>query len=159
MQVHARIARARVPGRGPRAARLVHRSRRAVRALAHRTGAVRHRHEVTLERLFPERERVTVEQAYGSLGLLERARPDRPYVVANMVTTADGRATLRGQTEDISNDTDRDLFHMLRGQVDAVMVGTATIALERYGPLARRPEVRSRRAELGLPEQPLACTA
>jgi riboflavin biosynthesis pyrimidine reductase len=102
---------------------------------------------------------VTAEQAYGSLGLLERAHPDRPYVVANMVSTADGRATLRGHTESISNDTDRNLFHMLRGQVDAVMAGTATIALERYGPLARRPEVRRRRAELGLPEQPLACTA
>ena len=39
------------------------------------------------------------------------------------------------------------------------MVGTATIALERYGPLARRPEVRRRRAALGLAEVPLACTA
>ena len=39
------------------------------------------------------------------------------------------------------------------------MVGTATIALERYGPLARRPEVRRRRAELGLAEVPLAVTA
>jgi riboflavin biosynthesis pyrimidine reductase len=102
---------------------------------------------------------VTAEQAYGSLGLQERAHPDRPYVVANMISTADGRATLGGHTEAISNDTDRHLFHMLRGQVDAVMAGTATIALEHYGPLARRPEVRRRRAELGLPEQPLACTA
>jgi riboflavin biosynthesis pyrimidine reductase len=76
-----------------------------------------------------------------------------------MVTAADGRASLAGRTQGISNDTDRELFHTLRTQVDAVMVGPATIALERYGPLARRPEVRRRRAELGLAEVPLAVTA
>jgi riboflavin biosynthesis pyrimidine reductase len=76
-----------------------------------------------------------------------------------MVATADGRATLGGRTQGISSETDRNLFHVLRAQVDAVMVGTATIALERYGPLARRPEVRRLRAGLGLPETPLAVTA
>ena len=76
-----------------------------------------------------------------------------------MVTTADGRATLGGRTQGISSETDRELFHTLRTQVDAVMVGPATIALERYGPVARRPEVRRRRAELGLAEVPLAVTA
>jgi riboflavin biosynthesis pyrimidine reductase len=76
-----------------------------------------------------------------------------------MVVTADGRATLAGRTKGISTDTDRELFHTLRTQVDAVMVGTGTIALEGYGPLARRPEVRRRRAALGLAEVPLACTA
>ena len=76
-----------------------------------------------------------------------------------MIETADGRATLAGHTEGISSDIDRDLFHMLRAQVDAVMVGTGTIAIERYGPLARRPEVRERRAALGLEEVPLCVTA
>jgi 5-amino-6-(5-phosphoribosylamino)uracil reductase len=76
-----------------------------------------------------------------------------------MVSTADGRATLGGRTEAISSDRDRELFHSLRSQVDAVMVGTGTIAIERYGPLARRPEVRRRRAALGLPETPLCVTA
>ena len=90
---------------------------------------------------------------------MDLAHPARPYTVANMVTSADGRATLAGRTQGISSDVDRDLFHTLRAQVDAVMVGTATVALERYGPLARRPEVRRRRAALGLAEVPLACTA
>ena len=76
-----------------------------------------------------------------------------------MVMSADGRATRAGRTEGISSDADRHLFHSLRAQVDAVMVGTGTIALEGYGPLARRPEVRRRRAELGLAEVPLAVTA
>jgi riboflavin biosynthesis pyrimidine reductase len=102
---------------------------------------------------------VSAEEAYAALGLLERAYPDRPYVVANMISSADGRATLGGRTAGISSDTDRVLFHALRAQVDAVMVGTGTIAIERYGPLARRPEVRERRAALGLPETPLCVTA
>ena len=98
-------------------------------------------------------------EAYGALGLVERAHPDRPYVVSNMVSTADGRATLGGRTEAISSETDRNLFHALRAQVDAVMVGTGTIAIERYGPLARRPEVRERRRALELPESPVCVTA
>jgi riboflavin biosynthesis pyrimidine reductase len=80
-------------------------------------------------------------------------------VVANMIESADGRATMAGRTEGISSDTDRDLFHLLRAQVDAVMVGTGTIAIEGYGPLARRPEVRERRAALGLEDVPLCVTA
>lgn len=114
---------------------------------------------MTLEALFPDPRHLTAEEAYGALGLVERAHADRPLVVANMVATVDGRAAHDGRTEGISSDTDRRLFHTLRTQVDAVMVGTGTIALERYGPLARRPEVRRRRAELGLPEAPLAVTA
>jgi riboflavin biosynthesis pyrimidine reductase len=76
-----------------------------------------------------------------------------------MITTLDGSASFMGRTEGISSKEDRILFHALRSQVDAVMVGVATIAIERYGPLARRPEVRRRRAELGLAEAPLAVTA
>ena len=76
-----------------------------------------------------------------------------------MIASADGRATLAGRTEALSSDRDRELFHALRSQVDAVMVGTGTIAIERYGPLARRPEVRQRRTALGLPEAPVCVTA
>jgi len=114
---------------------------------------------LTLRRLFPDPAAVSPGEAYKELGLHERARAERPYVVANMVTTADGRATLQGRTEGISSDTDRTLFHSLRAEVDAVMVGTGTIGIEGYGPLAQREEVRARRAELGLPEHPVCVTA
>jgi len=112
-----------------------------------------------LRRLLPEWQEVAAEQAYAWLGLGERARPDRPYVVANMVATADGRATLGGSTRAISSDADRALFHDLREQVDAVMAGTATIALERYGRLVRDPERVRRRVERKLAPLPLAVTA
>jgi riboflavin biosynthesis pyrimidine reductase len=75
-----------------------------------------------------------------------------------MVTTLDGRATLRGRTDGISSRVDRELFLTLRTQVDAVMAGPATIGIESYGPLLRSDEHRARRERLGLEPVPLAVT-
>ena len=109
--------------------------------------------------LLPEWREVPLADAYASLGLQDKALPGRPYVVANMVTTADGRAALGGRTKPLSSDADRELFHRLREQVDAVMVGVSTIALENYGPLVRDAERRERRRAAGLEPVPLAVTA
>lgn len=115
---------------------------------------------MTIEQLFPERRTLSLESAYADLGLSERAEDlRRPYVVANMVATVDGRATLGGRTKELSNEADRALFHALREQVDAVMAGTGTIGLERYGPLIRDETRRERRARRGLAPVPLAVTA
>jgi hypothetical protein len=116
--------------------------------------------EVTIEELFPERRSVPLESAYADLGLAERAEGlRRPYVVANMVATVDGRATVGGRTKELSSEADRALFHNLREQVDAVMAGTGTIGLERYGPLIRDEARRERRVRRGLAPVPLAVTA
>ena len=115
---------------------------------------------MTVEELFPERRSVPLESAYANLGLAARAEGlRRPYVVANMVATVDGRAALGGRTQEISSAADRELFHALRAQVDAVIVGTATIAIERYGPLVRDEARVARRIERGLAPRPLAVTA
>jgi riboflavin-specific deaminase-like protein len=115
---------------------------------------------VTIQQLLPERREVPLASAYADLGLRARAEGlGRPYVVANMVATVDGRAALGGRTKQISSPADRELFHALREQVDAVMAGTATIGIERYGALVRDPARRARRAERGLAELPLAVTA
>jgi len=109
--------------------------------------------------LLPEWREMPLAEAYASLGLTGNAPPGRPYVIANMVTTADGRAALGGRTKAISSDTDRELFHRLREQVDAVMAGVATIAIENYGPLVQDTERRGRRSAAGLEPVPLAVTA
>jgi riboflavin-specific deaminase-like protein len=115
---------------------------------------------MTIEELFPERRTVALEEAYADLGLAERAESlRRPYVVANMVSTVDGRAALGGRTKEISSAADRELFHALREQVDAVMAGTGTIGLERYGRLVRDNARQARRVERGLAPIPLAVTA
>jgi len=84
------------------------------------------------------------------------AHDDRPYLVLNMVTTADGRVTIGGRSGPIGNEADQDLFHALRTRVDAVMVGAGTLRAEKYGRLVRKPERREARARAGLEPDPLA---
>jgi riboflavin biosynthesis pyrimidine reductase len=112
-----------------------------------------------LESLFPERCELAVEDAYGELRLDALAPAGRPYVIANMIATVDGRATLAGRSGGLGNEADRQIFLDLRTQVDAVMAGTATIGIERYGPLLKSPERRARRVRRGLEPVPLAVTA
>ena len=58
----------------------------------------------------------------------------RPWVLANMVCSADGAATLTGRSGGLSSPADRDLFHRLRGLADLVIVGASTVRAEGYGP-------------------------
>ena len=63
------------------------------------------------------------------------ASADRPFMLVNMIATADGRATIAGRTGPIANRADYELFHALRTRVDAVMVGAETVRVESYGPM------------------------
>jgi riboflavin-specific deaminase-like protein len=85
------------------------------------------------------------------------AHPQRPYLVLNMIATADGRASLGGRSGPLGSRADHELFHALRTVVDAVMAGAGTVRAERYGPIVRTPERRRARRERGLEEEPLAC--
>jgi riboflavin biosynthesis pyrimidine reductase len=113
----------------------------------------------SLGRLEPSAQTPGVDQLVESFGLWNR--PDvpaaRPRVLLNMVSTADGRATLAGRSGGISGPADRALFHALRAPVDCVLVGAGTVRTERYGRIIRDPSVRARRAQHGLTEEPLAC--
>jgi riboflavin-specific deaminase-like protein len=81
----------------------------------------------------------------------------RPYVMLNMATTLDGRATIDGRSGPIGNRADRELFHALRADVDAVMAGAGTVRVERYGRIIPNEATRERRVERGLEQEPLAC--
>jgi riboflavin biosynthesis pyrimidine reductase len=69
---------------------------------------------------------------------------DRPFLLVNMIATADGRATVAGRTGPIANRADHELFHALRERVDAVMVGAETVRVEGYGPMAQTAVLVSR---------------
>jgi riboflavin-specific deaminase-like protein len=73
-----------------------------------------------------------------------------------MVSTADGKATVGGKTQEIADDVDRLLFHHLRTQADAILAGTGTLRIERYGPLVRDEEMRTKREREGFAPIPLA---
>jgi riboflavin biosynthesis pyrimidine reductase len=89
----------------------------------------------------------------------DRERPRGPRLALNFVASVDGRVTIGGRSAPLSGPPDRELFHALRAQVDAVMVGAGTARIERYGPIIRDAEVRERRLAAGLSEQPLAVIA
>jgi riboflavin biosynthesis pyrimidine reductase len=83
--------------------------------------------------------------------------PSRPYLVLNMVSTADGRATLAGRSGAIGAQADKALFLGLRTAVDGVMAGAGTVRAEGYRRLVRDERRRKIRREHGLAEEPLAC--
>ena len=71
-------------------------------------------------------------------------------MVCNFVGSVDGKATAAGRTAPLSDDGDRAAFMLLRTQVDAVMVGTGTLRVERYGPLINSSELTQVREAEGL---------
>jgi riboflavin-specific deaminase-like protein len=111
---------------------------------------------VDLRRLHPDPATVTTEDVTSGLALHEHAPADRPYLVLNMVATLDGRTAIGGRSGPIGNEADREIFHGLRTQVDAVMAGAGTVRTERYGRIIKNDELRARRVRDGLAEHPLA---
>jgi riboflavin-specific deaminase-like protein len=55
----------------------------------------------------------------------------RPYVVLNMVQSADGKAAIGGKASGLGTDIDRGVMRTLRSRTDAVMVGGGTVRAER----------------------------
>jgi riboflavin biosynthesis pyrimidine reductase len=96
------------------------------------------------------------ENLFTGLQLEQGASSDRPYVVCNFVSSSDGKATASGRTAQLGGDGDRVAFHLLRTQVDAVLVGTGTLRVERYGALVRQPHLAEIRQAEGRAAQPLA---
>jgi riboflavin-specific deaminase-like protein len=106
--------------------------------------------------IHPERRPVTPEELASRLELRELAPPGRPYLGINMVSSLDGKATLDWRTKGLSSDVDRRLFHHLRTQADAVMVGAGTAREERYGRMTKNDELRQKRVNEGLVGDALA---
>ncbi len=110
-----------------------------------------------LWRIYPGGETLTVAGVMSGLSFGDLAPPRRPYVVVNFVSSADGKATFEGRSGKLGGDTDSALFHRLRTQADAVLVGSGTLRAERYGRIVRDPELRAAREAEGLAPDPLAC--
>lgn len=64
-----------------------------------------------------------------------QAPSGRPWVMANMVASADGAYAISGVSRALSSPEDREIFHALRASADAVLVAAGTARAERY----RRP--------------------
>jgi riboflavin-specific deaminase-like protein len=106
--------------------------------------------------LYPDRRPTSPAELASGLGFGERAPAHRPYLALNMVSSLDGRATIDWRTKGLSTELDRQLFHHLRTQADAILVGAGTVRTERYGRMTKSRELREKRAREGLPAEPLA---
>ena len=109
-----------------------------------------------MQLLLPERRPTSPEELASGLRLAELAPPGRPYLGVNMVSSLDGKATIDWRTKGLSTELDRRLFHTLRTQVDAVLVGAGTVREERYGRLTKNDRLREKRVAEGLAPDPLA---
>lgn len=84
------------------------------------------------------------EIAKQNAGFLKRIREHRPWVIAKWAMTLDGKiATRSGNSQWISNPRSRAVVHRIRGQVDAIIVGSGT-ALADDPMLNARPILNAR---------------
>ena len=107
-------------------------------------------------KLLPEPAVLDVDELLSALDRLD-AHAERPYVLVNFISTVDGRATFQGRSGPLDNQGDGALFHGLREHSDAVLAGTGTLRVERYGRILGKAERRERRVNRGLSPEPLAC--
>ena len=109
-----------------------------------------------MQLIHPERAPTSPEELASNMRLHELAPVERPYLGLNMVASLDGKATLDWRTKGLSTEVDRRLFHHLRTQADAVMVGAGTAREERYGRMTKTHELRQKRQNEGLVPDALA---
>jgi riboflavin biosynthesis pyrimidine reductase len=115
-----------------------------------------------LTRIYPPTDQaapIEARDAYAELDFTGQASEDRPYVVVNMVATADGQGRIGKDTSDLGDEADAALFATLRERVDCVMAGMRTIAIEEYNAPAAKDETQHRRERAGLAPRPLVATA
>jgi riboflavin biosynthesis pyrimidine reductase len=106
---------------------------------------------VRLRRLHPEPGEIDALEAVAELA-------GRDVLAVNMVASADGRAAYDGKTAPLSDAADREVFHLLRAQADAILVGTGTLRTERYGRFTKDDRRRDIRTAAGLDPEPYGVT-
>ena len=84
------------------------------------------------------------------------APPDRPYVIINMVTSLDGKATVAGTEGGLGSPADRRLMQELRVHADVVLNGAGTMRASRTSSRLDADEVEAIRLSRGLSRQPIS---
>jgi riboflavin biosynthesis pyrimidine reductase len=103
-----------------------------------------------VRRLFPagDPSPVDLDAAYGEAATRWPV-PDRPWVLANMVSSIDGATAVTGVSGPLGGTADRAVFAAVRTVPDVIVVGAGTVRAERYGPPRSTDERRRRRAARG----------
>jgi riboflavin biosynthesis pyrimidine reductase len=75
----------------------------------------------------------------------QSATRSRPYVLLNMASTADGRASVDGRAGPIGDSADSALLHGLRTIAGGLLVGAGTVRAEHYARVLRGEQDRQTR--------------
>lgn len=98
---------------------------------------------------------IPVKPDYSSIDLPLPPR-DRPYVLVNMVMSADGKAAIEGSERGIGSPTDQRLMRELRANADIVLNGAGTLRLSGASPRLNDAALEERRRSRGRPRFPTA---
>jgi riboflavin biosynthesis pyrimidine reductase len=109
-----------------------------------------------LQPLGPGAATTTARELVAGLDLLA-GRDGGPRVLSAMITTADGRAAIGGRSVGLGHPADRSLLRELRAACDAILVGSRTLAAERYATLLDADQLPLRRAR-GQADHPVVAT-
>jgi len=82
-------------------------------------------------------------------GLTREPPVDRPYVLANMISSVDGATVVDGVSGGLGGEGDKIVFRALRSVPDVVLVAARTANAETYGPPKIADEARAARRERG----------
>ena len=86
---------------------------------------------------------------------LRRSDGTRPWVLMNMISSADGATVVDGVSGGLGGDADRRLLGTLRGAADVILVGAGTVRAENYrSPRTPEDRVAVLRATSGRPPRP-----
>jgi riboflavin biosynthesis pyrimidine reductase len=96
----------------------------------------------------------SVESLLRSYEVARPAPDDRPWMLLNLVLSADGHASIDGRVTQLTSPTDQTLFHHLRTLSDVILVGASTVRAEKYGPVRITDAVARQRVADGRRERP-----
>jgi riboflavin biosynthesis pyrimidine reductase len=82
------------------------------------------------------------------------AAPDRPWVLANMITSLDGATHVDGLSGGLGSEADRVTFRAIRAVADVILVAAGTARSEQYHPVRTNPDVVDARLARGQRERP-----
>jgi riboflavin biosynthesis pyrimidine reductase len=86
---------------------------------------------------------------------LRPAWPHRPWILTNMIASADGATSVSGRSGPLGGPADQSVFAALRSVSDAIVVGGQTVRAERYRAPGTGPgPVREARAARGQAPRP-----
>ena len=83
----------------------------------------------------------------------DRDGGDRPWLIANMIASLDGAATIDDRSGQLGGPADKLVFHALRSLADVILVGAGTVRAERYGPPRHDPSDVERRIAAGMSDR------